>query len=112
LLEGQGYVNEFAPGCLSCHEAEWDDDEDITPVLSNGAALHTAFFGWFDPREEHQDYVDDEGVSGCISCHGRDGTNDLNWGGKTMANSFFAPGCLTCHENEWNDDDDDDDDDD
>ena len=103
LLEGEGYVGDFAPGCLSCHEAEWDERGNVMPVLSDGAALHTSFFGWLDPRKQHQDYVDRQGVSECTSCHGRDGTEDLEWGGKVSQSSFDAPGCLTCHGNEWDD---------
>jgi hypothetical protein len=103
VLEGEGYVNEFAPGCLSCHGAEWDEDEllAIAPVLSDGAALHTSMFGWLDPRKQHQDFVDRQGVSDCTGCHGLDGSEDLEWGGKQSQSSFDAPGCLTCHGKEW-----------
>ncbi len=119
-VEGVGYVNNFAPGCLTCHEAEFCGtpgasqydicyNKDLSNVeLSAGTELMNAVLGvdikiW---AEEHEDLVESMGVDSCKGCH------DLESGGKASAFTFDGQGCLSCHGREWEDDRDDDDRDD
>ena len=116
-VEGVGYVNNFAPGCLTCHEAEFCGtpgasavaicyNKDISNVqLSAGTVLMNRVVGvdftiW---AEDHEDLVESEGVESCIGCH------DLDSGGKASASTFDGQGCLSCHGREWDDGRDDDD---
>ncbi len=119
VIEAVGYVDDFAPGCLTCHEPEFcgtpgsswlrvcEDENDVSGVeLSEGTKLMNAVLGvdftiW---AEDHQDLVERTGVTACAGCH------DLNSGGKPSANTFDGQGCLSCHGREWDDDDDKDDD--
>ncbi len=121
MVEAVGYVNNVAPGCLTCHEPEFcgtpgtrdlavckDEDDLSNVVISAGTqimnmALGVDFTIW---AEDHQDLVEDTGVAACAGCH------DLNSGGKLSANTFDAQGCLSCHDRKWDDDDDEDDEDD
>ncbi len=117
VIEAVGYVDDFAPGCLTCHEPEFcgtpgtmglgvcQDENDLSGVqLSPGTGEMNDFLGvdfiiW---AEDHQDLVDDMGVGMCADCH------DLNSGGKPSASTFDAQGCLSCHGREWDDEKDDD----
>jgi len=47
-------------------------------------------FGWTNPRSSHQSYVDDNGVSSCVSCHSID-----------SASKGQAMSCYNCHGKEW-----------
>lgn len=117
VVEAVGYVDDYAPGCLTCHEPEFcgtpgtselrvcKDEDDLSGVqLSVGTQDMNDFLGvnftiW---AEDHQDLVEDTGVDACTDCH------DLNSGGKLFsASTFDAPGCLSCHDREWDDDRDD-----
>ncbi|MCU7917532.1 MAG: hypothetical protein KZQ95_04150 [Candidatus Thiodiazotropha sp. (ex Epidulcina cf. delphinae)] len=70
--------------CYSCHGKEWDDPN------TGGGFIHP--FGWSNPEKSHDDYVDDNGVSECLSCHSID-TADRN-----------SPlSCYSCHGKEWDD---------
>ena len=47
-------------------------------------------FGWTNPRNSHPDYVNKNGVTGCISCHSIDSASK----GQTMS-------CYNCHGKQW-----------
>jgi hypothetical protein len=66
------------------HVNEQDDDDDD----DGGTTSHP--FGWTNPRSSHQDYADDNGVAGCVSCH------SIDSGSKGQAMS-----CYNCHGKEW-----------
>ena len=118
VVEAVGYVEDFAPGCLTCHEPEFcgtpgtydlavcKDEDDLSGVaLSEGTklmnfALGVDFVIW---AEDHQDLVEETGVAACEGCH------DLNVGGKPSQSTYDGQGCLSCHGREWDDDDYDDD---
>ena len=115
-VEGVGYFGDFAPGCLTCHEAEFcgtPGSSDVTVcynkdlsnvALSAGTQMMNTVLGvdvkiW---AEKHEDLVESMGVESCAGCH------DLNSGGKPSANTYDAQGCLSCHGREWDDGDRDD----
>ncbi len=120
VVEAVGYVDNYAPGCLTCHEAEFCGtpgasafaicyNKDLSNVeLSAGTVLMNRVVGvdfkiW---AEDHEDLVESMGVESCMGCH------DLESGGKASASTFDGQGCLSCHGREWEDDRDDDDRDD
>jgi len=74
--------------CYNCHGQEWS-----TPSTSGGTSGGTTTshpFGWTSPRSSHPDYVDDNGVSSCTSCHSTDSGSK----GQPMS-------CYNCHGREW-----------
>jgi hypothetical protein len=56
----------------------------------NGDFSHP--FGWNNPSSQHPDYVDENGVSECLSCHSID-----------QADTGSATSCYNCHGQEWDD---------
>ncbi len=103
-LGGVGYVDSFAPGCLSCHGEKWDGGPPFDRTLSDGtmdmnAALFGDPFAWMNPQKNHRDYVEEVGTANCEGCH------ILLVGGKDSPDTFAAPGCLSCHGVKWDDDD-------
>jgi hypothetical protein len=80
--------------CYNCHGKEWDTpstEGGTTGGTTTGGTTTTSHpFGWTDPERSHQDYVEDNGVSGCVSCH----STDLASKGQPMS-------CYNCHGKEW-----------
>ncbi|MDH3432111.1 MAG: hypothetical protein OEQ14_19105 [Gammaproteobacteria bacterium] len=102
-LNGIGYTNGFAPGCLTCHEPQWEEEDyaHLPAVRSFWVMFHDAIFGadsW--PVEDHPDYVEDNGTGQCSACH------SLDAGGYGNPPGLPGPGCLSCHDVEWDDDED------
>jgi len=73
--------------CYNCHGKEWDTPSTGGGTGGGSTASHP--FGWTNPRSSHQDYADDNGVAGCVSCH----SIDQSFTG-TMS-------CYNCHGKEW-----------
>jgi hypothetical protein len=71
--------------CYSCHGKEWEDPDNGD---DNNSDSHP--FGWSNPERQHPDYVDENGVSDCLSCHTID-TADRN----------SSMSCYSCHGKEW-----------
>jgi len=72
--------------CYNCHGKEWDTPS--TGGSTGGTTSHP--FGWTDPRSSHDNYVESNGVSSCVSCH----STDLASKGQPMS-------CYNCHGKEW-----------
>ncbi|HWI41580.1 MAG TPA: Ig-like domain-containing protein, partial [Verrucomicrobiae bacterium] len=62
-----------------------DDDDD-----EEGGGVATHVFGWTNPRSSHQSYVENRGVSSCLSCHSID-----------PASKGQAMSCYRCHGQKW-----------
>jgi hypothetical protein len=95
---GSDLTGGFGPSCFACHGREWDEHDAGNPPPANHP------FGWTDPVERHEDYVEDNGVGDCIACHSIDPADQ----GQPLS-------CFNCHGQEWynhNGDDDGDDGDD
>jgi len=73
-----------ARSCYNCHGQEWSTPSTPPP---SGTTGHP--FGWTDPRSSHRDYVERNGVSGCVSCHSVD------------PDSRGQMSCYNCHGKEW-----------
>jgi len=76
-----------AMSCYNCHGKEWTTPS--TPGEPTGGTTSHPF-GWTNPRSSHTDYVEKNGVSGCISCHSIDPASK----GQKMS-------CYNCHGKEW-----------
>ncbi|MCU7904484.1 MAG: putative metal-binding motif-containing protein [Candidatus Thiodiazotropha sp. (ex Epidulcina cf. delphinae)] len=74
--------------CYSCHGQEWDDPNTGGNGGGNNGFIHP--FGWLDPEDSHPDYVNDNGVSDCLSCHSTD-----------TADRDSSMSCYSCHGQEW-----------
>jgi len=73
--------------CYNCHGQEWD-----TPSTGGGTSGGTTTshpFGWTDPEDSHDSYVERNGVSSCTSCH------------STSSDSEGPMSCYNCHGREW-----------
>jgi hypothetical protein len=66
------------------------DDEDREGASSGTTAPTSHPFGWTDPKSSHEDYVERNGVSGCVSCHSID-----------LASKGQPLSCYNCHGKEW-----------
>jgi hypothetical protein len=76
--------------CYNCHGKEWETPSTVgsTGGSTGGSTSHP--FGWTDPRSSHDNYVNANGVSSCVSCH----STDLASKGQPMS-------CYNCHGKEW-----------
>ncbi|MCU7926769.1 MAG: hypothetical protein KZQ97_10035, partial [Candidatus Thiodiazotropha sp. (ex Dulcina madagascariensis)] len=82
------------PGVSEICDDGVDNNCNARVDASDGACAvgFTHPFGWSNPEKSHDDYVDDNGVSECLSCHSID-TADRN-----------SPlSCYSCHGKEWDD---------
>lgn len=75
--------------CYNCHGKVWE-----TPATSgestNGTSSTGHPFGWSNPESSHDDYIEENGVAGCIGCH----SLDLDSKGEPRS-------CYNCHGKEW-----------
>ena len=71
--------------CYNCHGKEWK-----TPSTSGGSTGASHPFGWTNPRSSHDDYVESNGVSSCVSCHSIE-----------RASKGQPKSCYNCHGKEW-----------
>jgi hypothetical protein len=85
--------------CYNCLGKEWDTPATTeggttggtTSGGTTGGTTTTSHpFGWTDPKSSHEDYVERNGVSGCVSCH----STDLASKGQRLS-------CYNCHGKEW-----------
>ena len=66
------------------------DDDGSDGGTDNGGFEHP--FGWSNPTSQHPDYVEDNGIAECLSCHSID-----------SADIGTPTSCLNCHGVEWSD---------
>ena len=76
-------------GAIDCDDSDCVADEECVDEADDDDKP-THFKGWENPRDQHQDYVEDNGPGECMACHGAD-----------LKGSGDAPSCFSCHGNEW-----------
>jgi len=76
-----------ATSCYNCHGQLWDNNAGGG---NGGGGGFTHPFGWTNPTRSHQDFVDENGVGECLSCHSID-----------PADKGSATSCYNCHGQEW-----------